>query len=170
MHGACACVCPSVSQTVVQHLLRRCHAPLHSSSRRIKVTSLCIPGGARQPPDAAGHTLTHTRAPLHSDANKGCALSIMEVQEIRDVLLQRHVLPKRNQQKAGVCPCRAPSGPLVEATTATCEWKNPTGTPAVHSSVLAGQVRDGLQQTHQQKGCPTQLRDGEFSGKAANIC
>lgn len=164
MNVACTfvCVCPSVSQTVVQHLLGTCHFPLHSSSHSIKVTSLCSPKGARHPPNRTDNTATeHSRAFFNK-----------EIQKIQYVI--REPLSFQNQRE------RQLKKASVSAELSLALWlkprqpsvsgKTPLALGQSAAACWAGQLRDGLQQTHEQKGCPSQIRYGEFSGKEANIC
>lgn len=52
--------------------------------------------------------------------------------------------------------------PSVSGKTPLALWQSA-------AACWADQLRDGLQQTHEQRGCLAQMKYREFSGKAANI-
>lgn len=158
-------VCPSVSQTVVQHLLGTCHSRLHSSSHSIKVTSLCSPKGARQPPDRTANTA----------AEREGAFFNKDIQKIWDtVCYYRAAFFPKNQRgrqlKKASVSAELSLALWLKLWQPSVSGKTPLALRQSAAACWAGRLRDGLQQTHEEKGCPSQMRYGEFSGKEANIC
>lgn len=165
MFHAFVCGCPSVSQTVVQHLLGTCHSPLHSSSHSIKVTSLC------SVPEEPGILPTEQTTQQQSTAELSL-IKRYKRYEIQCVITEPHSFQnqRERQLKKASVSTELSLALWLKPWQPSVSGKIPLALRQSAAACWAGQLRDGLQQTHEQTGCPSQMRYGEFSGKAANIC
>lgn len=162
MHVSCAfvCVCPSVSHTVVQHLLGTCHSPLHSSSHSIKVTSLWnVP---KEPGILPPVQTTQRPSAAH------LSLIRRHRYEIQHFITELHSFQdqRERQLKKAIVSTKLSLALWLKPWKPNVSWKKPTGTQAVLSRMV-----DWPSSTNpMQKGCRSPVRYEEISGNVTKVC
>ncbi len=170
MHACCVRICVRLLPICVTD---SCAAPagdvplspsLLPSFYQGHLTAQC-PKGARHPPNWTDNTAAaeHSRAFL---------IKRYKRYEVQCVITKLHSFQnqRERQLKKASVSAELSLALWLKSWQPSVSGKTPLALMQSTAACWASRLRDGLQQTHEQMGCPTQMRYGVFSGKAANIC